>query len=87
MTVPAAVGEQIRHLAAELGQPVSALVTAGLMRELRHHAVGDAVRDALERSGPIDPATAADVGAVFDAAARRTPAGRGTTRSRRTPRR
>ncbi len=53
VTVPAALGEELRRVANLRGEPVSALVTEAISRELRLIALDEALRHADTQFGPV----------------------------------
>ena len=53
LTVPAEMGAALRALAAERGEPVSALVTEAIAQRLRLEALDKALAEADQRFGEV----------------------------------
>ena len=70
VTVPSDLGAALRKLAEGRGQPVSAIVTAAIAREVRLAALDDALAVSERKFGPIADATLAEAEADFVVAAR-----------------
>jgi predicted transcriptional regulator len=80
VTVPAELGAELRALAEKRGQPVSALVTEAIARQVRLAALDRALSDADRRFGSVPEELVADAAAELVAA-------RGSPRKRKAKRR